>query len=247
MEALGINLGYLFIQILNFEIMLVILYAWVNKPLQGVLERRRQTIAQGLEDARVAAEARQNAEREAERILNEAHVKGSEIIRVATARAEGVGRELKMAAEAEIVRAREAAMAEVEQERHLMLSGLRSQVAALTISAAQRLIGDCLMADEQRQHELLKEFFSGVRGGKIIMLEAARLSGASAEVTSALPLTEDEQVAIRQNILGAESSGATICFRVDPSILGGLVVWVGDQVVDGSVAGQLQELRQNLA
>jgi len=247
LEALGINLGYLFVQILNFGIMLVILYAWVYKPLQRMLERRRQTIAQGLEDARVAAEARQNAEREAERIINEAQVKGSDIIREATTRAEGVGRELKAAAEAEIVRARETAMAEVEQERNLMLSGLRSQVVALAISAAQRLIGESLMTDEQRQHELLKEFFSGVRSGKIVMLEGAKLNGSSAEVTSALPLTDEEQAAIRDNILAAAGSGATITFRVDPSILGGLVVRVGDQVIDGSVAGQLQELRQNLA
>jgi F-type H+-transporting ATPase subunit b len=212
-----------------------------------MLDKRRQTIAQGLEDARIAAEARQNAEREAERIINEAQVKGSDIIRDATARAEGVGRELKVAAEAEIARARETAMAEVEQERNLMLSGLRSQVVALAISAAQRLIGESLMADEQRQHDLLKEFFSGVRGGKIVTLGESQLSGASAEVTSALPLTEDEQGAIRENLVAATGGATTISFRVDPSILGGLVVRVGDQVIDGSVAGQLQELRQNLA
>ena len=247
MDELGINLGYLLVQILNFGIMLVILYAWVYKPLQRMLEKRRQTIAQGLEDARVAAEARQNAEREAERIINEAQIKASDVMRDATARAEGVGRELKVAAEAEIARARETAMAEVEQERNLMLTGLRSQVVALAISAAQRLIGESLRADEQHQHTLLKEFFSGVRGGKFVMLGSSQLNGASAEVTSALPLTDDEQDAIRENIVSATGGSTTISFRVDPSILGGLVVRVGDQVIDGSVAGQLQELRQNMA
>lgn len=247
MDALGINLGYLFVQILNFGIMLVILYAWVYKPLQRMLEKRRESIAQGLEDARIAAEARQNAEREAERIINEAQLKSSDIVREATVRAEGVGRELKVAAEAEIVRTREAAMAEVEQERNLMLSGLRSQVVALAIAAAQRLIGESLMTDESRQHALLKEFFSGVRGGQIVMLSGSQMSGEAAEVTSALPLTEDEQESVRKNITAATGGGTTISFRVDPSILGGLVVRVGDQVIDGSVAGQLQELRQNLA
>jgi F-type H+-transporting ATPase subunit b len=247
LDALGINLGYLFVQILNFGIMLVILYAWVYKPLMRMLDKRRQTIAQGLEDARVAAEARQNAEREAERIINEAQVKASDIVREATGRAEGVGRELKATAEAEIARTRETALSEVEQERNLMLSGLRSQVVALAISAAQRLIGESLMADEQRQHTLLQEFFSGVRGGKLVMLGQTQVNGTSAEVTSALPLTDEEQDAIRQNIISATGDRATISFRVDPSILGGLVVRVGDQVIDGSVAGQLQELRQNLA
>jgi F0F1-type ATP synthase delta subunit len=35
-------------------------------------------------------------------------------------------------------------------------------------------------------------------------------------------------------------------FHVDPSILGGLVIRVGDKVMDASVAGRLDGLRQNL-
>jgi F0F1-type ATP synthase delta subunit len=37
-----------------------------------------------------------------------------------------------------------------------------------------------------------------------------------------------------------------ITFRVDPSILGGLVIRVGDKVLDGSVVGQLETMRQSL-
>jgi F0F1-type ATP synthase delta subunit len=41
-------------------------------------------------------------------------------------------------------------------------------------------------------------------------------------------------------------SGASISFRVDPNILGGLVIRVGDKVLDDSVSGKLQGLRQSL-
>ena len=36
-------------------------------------------------------------------------------------------------------------------------------------------------------------------------------------------------------------------FRTDPAILGGLMVRVGDRVVDGSAAGQLERLHQSLS
>jgi F-type H+-transporting ATPase subunit b len=61
MEALGINLGFLIFQVLNFSIVLVLLYAWAYKPIINMLKKREETIAKGLEDARVASEARENA------------------------------------------------------------------------------------------------------------------------------------------------------------------------------------------
>jgi SAM-dependent methyltransferase len=63
LDQLGLNLGYLLLQIFNFFILFVILRVWVYKPILGLLDKRRQNIAQGLEDARVAAEARANAEK----------------------------------------------------------------------------------------------------------------------------------------------------------------------------------------
>jgi len=50
------------------------------------------------------------------------------------------------------------------------------------------LIGENL--DEKRQHALLDEFFSGVKDGKIVVLEGSAVNGDKAEVTSALPLTQ---------------------------------------------------------
>ncbi len=246
MEGLGISLGYLLVQLFNFLIMFVVINAWVVKPIIRMLEKRRETIAQGLEDARVAADARANAEREASRILSEAQTKAAEIVREATDRAEAAAREVRAAAEAETAKAREVAMAEVASERNVALASLRSQVASLAIAATQRLIGESLKADEARQRALVDEFFSGVRSGKVTLVEEAGLRGASAEVTSALPLTEAEQEAVRRDLLKTLDSGGTITFRVDPAILGGLVVRVGDRVVDGSVAGQLAGLRQSL-
>jgi F-type H+-transporting ATPase subunit delta len=67
-----------------------------------------------------------------------------------------------------------------------------------------------------------------------------------ATATSATELTQDE---IRQLTARLEqSTGGRIALdvEVDPSLLGGLVVRVGDRMIDGSVRGRLERLRNQL-
>jgi F-type H+-transporting ATPase subunit b len=242
-EGLGINLGYLLVQIFNFAIMFVVLKEWAYKPILKMLDGRRATIEKSLEDARVAAEARANAEKEAERIVAEAQAKAGQIVRDATERAEEAARDVRTAAEAEAAKIRESALADVESERNRILADMRGQVAALAMAAAQKLVGDAL--DEKRQRALLDEFFAGVKSGKVTVLDDAELKGAEAEVVSALPLTDAEKETVKKDVL-AKTGAEKVTFRVDPSILGGIIIKVGDQVVDGSMAGQLESLRQSL-
>ena len=238
MEALGINLGLLIVQIIAFAIVFLTLNAWVYKPMLNMMETRKQKIAQGLEDARVAAEARANAEKDAAKIIADAQAEASKVVRDATERAESAGKDVKAVVEAEAAKARENAVAEAEQERTRVLGDLRSQVASLAIAAANKLVGETL--DEKKQRVLLDEFFSGVKSGKVVVVDGD-FKGDSAEVTSALPLTSDEQDAVKKNF-----SAKDVAFKVDPSILGGLVVKIGDKVLDGSVAGKLEGLRHSL-
>ncbi|MQC27189.1 MAG: ATP synthase F0 subunit B [Chloroflexi bacterium] len=242
---LGINLGYLLVQITNFAIIFFVLRIWVYVPLVKVLEDRRERIAKGLEDARIAAEARENAEAEAEKIMTEARSKAAAEAREVTVRAEAQAKDIRAAAEAEAGKAREKALADVEAERNRLLGDVRGQVAGLAVAAAQKLIGEAL--DTNRQRALIDEFFSGVKAGKVTVLpDAGKLTGDGAVVTSALPLTKSEEEAVQNDILKTLGGKGKVDFKVDPRILGGLVVRVGDKVLDGSVSGQLNELRQNL-
>jgi len=244
LEALGLNLGFLFVQIFNFLIVFIILRAYVFTPIVELLNKRRASIAQGLQDAQVAAEARENAEKDAQEILAKAQAEANQKIREASERAEQASKEILAEAEVEIVKVREAALVDAQLERERVLADVRGQVAALAVAAAQKLVGEAL--DEKRQHALLDEFFSGVQSGKVVLLEDTNLSGASAEITSALPLTDEEKETVRKDIISKVGS-QTVTFRVDPTILGGLVLKVGDKVLDGSVSGQLESLEQSLS
>jgi F-type H+-transporting ATPase subunit b len=243
LENLGINLGLLIVQIIAFIILFLTLSAWVYRPMLNMMESRKQKIAQGLEDAREAANARANAEKDAAKVIADAQTEASKVVREATERASVAGQEVKAAADADAARAREGAIAEAEVERNRILGDLRSQVASLAIAAANKLVGEAL--DEKKQRALLDEFFSGVKSGRLIVLDGENFQGESAQVTSALPLSRDEEEAVKRDVL-AKAGAQEVTFRVDPSILGGLVIRVGDKVLDSSVAGKLEGLRQNL-
>ena len=244
MEALGLNLGYLIVQILNFIIIFLILSAFAYKPLLNLLNERRKRIAQGLEDAKIAAEARETAEQEAAEIIAKAQADAAERMRESTERAVAAEKEIIAEAEKESAKIRQDAVSEANQERERILAEVRGQIAALSMSAAQRLIGEAL--DEKRQRALIEEFFSGVKSGKVIVLEDFEATGASAEITSAVPLTDQEKDTIRKDII-SKAGSQTVSFRVDPAILGGLVVKIGDKVLDGSVSGKMENMRQSLS
>ncbi len=246
MEKLGINLGSFLFYLLNFSALMIVLTAWLYKPVVNALESRQKKIAQGLHDAEVAAEARAKAEAEAEHIRSLAQQDASQKLREAAENAAKAAQGVRADVEKEIAAMRDAARVEVEGERNRMLADLRPRVAALAIAAAQKLIGEAL--DEKRQHTLIDEFFSGVRSGKVVLLEEAGglPSADKAEVISALPLSEAEQASIRKEVAARTGKGIGVAFQVDPDLLGGLKIRIGDRVIDGSVAGRVDELRKSM-
>ena len=244
MEKLGINLGYLIFFILNFLLLLILLKSWVYQPILNMLEKRKAAVAQGVEDARVAAEARANAEKEAAKIIAAAQAEASRRAAEVTARAEQEANSLRANGEEDRRKLLKGAEEDARLERERHLADLRGQIGALAVAAANRIIGETL--DEQRQRVLIQELFSGVKAGKVVVLEGESLSGDAAVVTSALPLTAQEQAQVQSDVIARLGSTAPVAFKVEPAILGGLIIRVGDKVIDGSVAGQLENLRANL-
>jgi F-type H+-transporting ATPase subunit delta len=74
------------------------------------------------------------------------------------------------------------------------------------------------------------------------MLAANHRGETTAEVTSAHPLTDDQVAALRSNLKSRIGRDVTVDLTVDPTILGGLVVKVGSQMIDGSIRTKLNTL-----
>jgi F-type H+-transporting ATPase subunit delta len=73
---------------------------------------------------------------------------------------------------------------------------------------------------------------------------AARARGeVTAEVTSAVALNSDQTTALKETLKASVGKDVTLQSRVDPGILGGLVVKVGSRMIDSSLKTKLQNLK----
>jgi F-type H+-transporting ATPase subunit delta len=95
---------------------------------------------------------------------------------------------------------------------------------------------------EARQLDLLDAIL--IELGKLVR---RRPELTRARVASAVPLTGAEQDALRAKLVERFGADLEFDFEVDPDLLGGIRLQVGDQVIDGSVAGKLAALRDRLA
>jgi F-type H+-transporting ATPase subunit b len=164
LEALGINLGYLISQIVNFTLLAVLLYFVAYKPILRMLDERSARIKKGLEDAELASQRASAMEQEFEKRMTEARKEGQEIIAQATQMSEKARQDIldkaREEARAQVEKARE----EISRERDLAMAELRQQVADLSLVISEKVIGSTL--DEQRQRQLIAEFLEQTEGLK---------------------------------------------------------------------------------
>ena len=83
--------------------------------------------------------------------------------------------------------------------------------------------------------------------GEFETLIVRRSQYVLAHVRSAVPLTTSERTQLEQSLAQRFGSTLEAEYDVDPALIGGVVVRVGDEVIDGSLAGKLSTLRERLA
>lgn len=232
LEGLGINLVQILAQIVNFLLIMYFLNGAVIQPLLRNLEARRTKIEDSLENARKADERLANVEKDYQAKLNEAAAEAQRARADALAQAQTEAGRVRTEAQAEIERLRAQSRIDAQAERNQLLADSRSQIVSLVMAATNKLVGESL--DANRQRSLINDFFAKVPAN-------IQATGQNVTVTSAVPLSADEQAKVKSDLGASEVS-----FDVDPTILGGLVVRVGDKVIDGSVQSKVNALGQSL-
>lgn len=87
----------------------------------------------------------------------------------------------------------------------------------------------------------------GELGDALAQVTTGKAAPTKAEVTSAVELTAEEQEKMRSTLATRYGRELVFSFHVDPSLMGGLRVRVGDRLIDTSVASRLQSMRESLA
>lgn len=112
-----------------------------------------------------------------------------------------------------------------------------------TRMGASRIVRNFLfiVVDNQRAHllpEILETFETVIR---------QRQGVAEAEVTSAAELSAPQKAQLQQTLEGLTGKKIQAKYSLDPALLGGALVRIGDTIYDGSVRNRLNQMRARLA
>ena len=142
-------------QMVAFLVFVAFCMRYVWPPIMAAMEERQQKIADGLAAADRASHDLELAQKEAVDRLAEAKKEAAGIVDSANKRAVTVIDEAKAAAVVEADRVKELANAEVEREKAQAKEQLMSQVSALAIAGAEKVLAAEIDADKHA--DLLKQ------------------------------------------------------------------------------------------
>jgi F-type H+-transporting ATPase subunit b len=152
---LGINVPVLIGQTLSFIFLLIVLRLFIYKPVLKMLDERRERIQEGLSAAERGREAGEEAARTAAAAMDEARREGQQVVANAQQVAQRLQEEARTQAQQQQEAMLERARAEIQQERDAAIAELRKEFADLTISAAEKVIGQSL--DRQAHQRLIDQ------------------------------------------------------------------------------------------
>lgn len=125
--------------------------------------------------------------------------------------------------------------APAERRAALLEQVLGSKVATLTLALARHAV----VSERKRSISLALD--------DLLERAAERRARSVARVVSAAPLSREQEVRLAAALTGMYGRAITILAAVNPAVRGGLVIHIGGEVIDGSIAARLADARTALA
>lgn len=158
-EALGLDPKILIAQVINFVILMFLLYKLGYKHILKFVEDRTRTIENGLKNAEKATQGLASAQKEQEKLIAEAQAQGRDIVTEAKANAEKVAADLiaKNTAQIDALNVKHAA--DMSALREQMLGEVRAEASTLIFSVVEKVLREKMTeeADKKLVQKLLAE------------------------------------------------------------------------------------------
>lgn len=134
-------------QMVNFGIVIIVLYKFAIKPLGKLMDERSAKIAGGLTDAKKHKELLADTEAEYKKVIADARKESQELIATAKRDAESVREELIAKAKSDAEKTVQNGKDELEAEKLKMLSDARKELASLVVSSTEKVLGSVVDAN----------------------------------------------------------------------------------------------------
>lgn len=138
--TLGLKADVFAAQLLNFLIILFVLWRWAYKPLLKVLDERQVKVEKGMKDAEAAGERLASIEQEHAAVLSTARLEAGEFMKGAHATAEKKREEMLAKSRDEIGRLITEARKKIAEERDTAQQELKKEIAALVVTTAEMVL-----------------------------------------------------------------------------------------------------------
>ena len=162
MDLLIPDYGLLFWQLVVFSIVLIILAAFVWKPVTEALRTRESMIEDSIKSAELAREEMMQIKSDNEMVLKEARVQRDQLLKDATI----VANKIKDDAKSETAKISEKMISDaksiIESEKNAALSEVKNLVSSLSLDIAEKLIREKLNNDKSQQ-QLVEKFLKEVK------------------------------------------------------------------------------------
>ena len=151
--TLGINAGSFIAQLVDFAIVVLVMWRFVYRPLVKMMDERTKEITDGLENAKRAEQALSSAKEEQEQMLQMARAEAHQIVDKARADAEAVRKEKLAQEKQEIEKIATEAKQSLRAEREAAFNALKGDIGQLVALAAEKV---AVHTDTKGHRELIE-------------------------------------------------------------------------------------------
>ncbi len=155
MDKLGLHVPSLIVYLVNFLLLLGILYLFAYKRILNTMDQRSQRIKESLEAADRAREDAARAQEEMKKQMDVSRRESAVLLEEARRAADRFREEERVRAQQEVQAFIEKARADIRRERDVAVDEVRQHFAALAITAAERIISRSL--DRRAHKELIEQ------------------------------------------------------------------------------------------